>query len=100
MSLSIFALFNVARRKQRRFPEGLDPAAVGDPFAGLSFCDALFHIREKIFPRVRPFEIQIHLALTNSEDVAMRIGHAGHDCVTAQIDNACFGSAKFCGVLV
>ena len=83
-----------------RFPKCFDPAAASDPFAGRGLRDARFHFGEKIFARVRPFEIQIHLALANSENVAMRIGQAGHNRFAAQIDNACFIAAKVLRVFV
>src|SRR6266699_5974559 len=79
----------LARRELRRFPECLDPAAAGDPFAAFGLYDALSHFGEKISERVRAFEIEIHLALADSEDVAMRIGQAGHDRLAMKIDNLC-----------
>src|SRR5204862_5886337 len=47
-----------ASRKLRRIPERLDPTAAGYPFSAFGFGDALFYFREKIFERVRSFEIQ------------------------------------------
>jgi len=83
-----------------RFPESLDPAAPGDPFAALSLSDALLNFREKIPERVRAFEIQIHLPLADSEDVAMRISQARQNSVAVKIDNARSIAAKFVGVFV
>src|ERR1700682_1712864 len=78
------------RRTPRRFPEGLDPAATDDPLATFGLIDARFYFCEKIFARVRAFEIQIHLALADSEDVAMRIGHSGHNGAATKIGHARF----------
>ena len=87
-----------ACRELRRFPEGLDPAAAGDPFAGCGGGHAFLHFGEKIFERVRAFEIQTHLAFADFEDVAMRIGQAGHDRLAMKIDNLC--SVKFLRLIV
>ena len=54
---------------------------------GPGFVDASFHPRQKVFKRICTFQIQSHFALADSEDVAMRIGEAGHDRATAKIDN-------------
>jgi len=66
--------------------------------AALGFGDARFHFAQKIFERVRAFEIQTQLALTDPEDVAMGIGQAGNDGVTMQIDRS--RGVKSPGVLV
>ena len=87
-----------SRRKLRRLPESLYPAPACDPFSALGLRGALFHFREKIFPRVRALEIQSRLAIANFKDVAMRISEAGHECVTMKIDNA--GGAKFLRVFI
>ena len=56
----------------------------------MRFADAPANFHKKIFARVRAFEIQSHLALADSENVAMRIGHAGNDGRAMQIDDARF----------
>src|SRR5689334_18781376 len=66
----------LASRELRRFPKGFDPAATGDPFAGLGFGDALFHPRQEIVEGVGAFEIQSQLAFADSENMAMRISEA------------------------
>src|SRR5207237_2403983 len=43
-----------------------------------------------IFARVRACEIQIHLALADSQYVSMRIGHSGDNGAATKIDNARF----------
>src|SRR6266496_6154617 len=77
-------------RKLRRLPESLNPPAAGDPFAALTLRDALLNFGEKIFERVRAFEIEVHLPLADSEDVAMRIGQSRHHGFAAKVDNARF----------
>ena len=57
--------------------------------------DPLLHFGEEIFARIGPFQIQSHLALANSENVAMRIGEAGHDCLAGEIDHARFVASEF-----
>src|SRR5207247_5315670 len=88
------------RRKLRRFPEGLDPAAAGDPFAGLSFSDALFHLCQEIFERVGALEIQSHLALADSKNVTMRIRETWSDGFAGKIDDACFVAPEFLRISV
>jgi hypothetical protein len=78
----------------RRFPKSLDPTAAGDPLAGLSFSDTLFNLSEEILERICALEIQSHLALADSENVAMRIRQTGHHCFAGKIDNF-FGSKFF-----
>src|SRR3977135_1281903 len=75
-------------RELRRFPESLDPTAASDPFVALGFCDSRFHLRQKIFERVRAFQVQRQLALADSEDVTMRIGQARHQRFAAKINGA------------
>ena len=60
--------------------------------------DALFNFGEEIFPGVGAFEIQPHLALADSEDVAMRIGQPRHDRVAVKIDN--LRGVKFLRLLI
>src|SRR6266404_8828585 len=88
----------LSARKLRRLPESFDPAAARDPFTAFGLYDALSHFGDKIFERVRAFEIQTHLAFADSEDVAMRIGQAGHDRLAMKIDNLC--GVKFLRVVV
>src|SRR6266404_8341242 len=89
-----------ARRKLRWFPKCFDPAAARDPFATFGLRNALLNPGEKIFERVRPFEIQFHLALADSENMAMRIGETRHDRFAAKIDDARFVTAKFSRLFV
>src|SRR5216110_131914 len=88
----------LAHRKLRRLPKRFDPSASGDPFAGARFADALFHPGQKVFKRICTFQVQSHFALADPENVAMRIGEAGHDRATAKIDS--LGSMKFLRVFV
>jgi len=69
-----------------------------DPFAWARFVDASFHPRQKVFKRICAFQVQSHFALADPENVAMRIGEAGHDCATAKIAN--LRSMKFLRVFV
>src|SRR5947199_9507395 len=89
-----------SRRELRRFPESFDPAAPGDPFTALSLGDARFNLCEETFEGVCPLKIEAHLPLANPEDVAMRIGEAGHDRFAAKIEDARFVAAKFSRVFV
>src|ERR1043166_6733246 len=76
-------------------PKRLDPAAPYDPFAGRGLRDALFYLAQKIGARVCAFEIQMHLALADPKNMAMRIGQPGHDGFAAKIDNARLRAAEF-----
>ena len=76
------------------FPEGLDPAAAGDPFSGFRFGDALLHARKEILERVRPFQIQIHFPLPNAENVTVRISEPGKYGTALQIDDSCVVAAE------
>ena len=87
-----------ARRKLRRFPKCFDPAAAGNPFAALGIGYPLLYFGEKLVKRVCPFEIQIHLALADSENVAMRVGQTGYDGFAGKIDDT--GGVKFLRVVV
>ena len=90
-----------ARRKDRRFPESLDPTPTRDPLAGRRLPDPLFHLREKIFEAVRSFEVQIHLSRADAENVTVRIGHPRHHGVSLQIDPAAAGrGVKLRGVCI
>ncbi len=64
----------LSRWKLGWFPKRFDPPPARDPFALFGLRNSLFNFRQKILKRVCPFEIQPHLALANSENVAMRIG--------------------------
>src|SRR5437870_9339949 len=77
----------LTRWKLRRFPKRFDPAASNDPFARARFVDALFHPGQKVFKRIDAFHIELHFALADPEDVAMRISEAGHDRATVKIDD-------------
>src|SRR3954467_11677253 len=84
-----------ARWKLWRFPESLDPAAAGNPFARFRFPHAFPRFGEKILKRVCVFEIQGHLALADPENVAMRISETRRQRFTRQINNTGFVVAKF-----
>ena len=88
------------RWKLRRFPKRFDPAATGDPFPALGSGNALLHFGEKILTCVRAFEVEIHLASANPEDVAMRIGQAGYNSFSGKIDNVRFVVGEFLRVCV
>jgi hypothetical protein len=77
----------LTRWKLRRSPKRFDPTASNDPFAWARFVDALFHPGQEVFKRIYTFHIELHFALANPEDVAMRISEAGHDRATVKIDN-------------
>src|ERR1700736_4292668 len=77
-----------ASRELRRFPESLDPTAPRDPFVMFGLGDARLYFGQKILKRIRPFQIQIHLARADSKDMAMRIGQARHDRRSVKIDHA------------
>src|SRR6266496_2877532 len=87
-----------ARRKHRRLPKRFDPAAACYPLSGLRSFDPLFHLGEKSFKVRDAFEIQIHLALTDTDEVIMSISHPGHDCLAVQIDDARSATLKLLGV--
>src|SRR5438045_9338277 len=80
--------------KPWRFPEGLDPAAAGDPFAAIRFSCAFLHFGEKIFEPVGIFEIQVHFPLTDAKDVAMRICETRSHGFAGKIDDARFRSEE------
>ena len=75
-------------RKRGRFPEGLDPAAAGDPLVRRRLRGTLLDLGEKFFARAQAFEIQIHLAKADAENVIMRIGQTGQHGVAMQINDA------------
>src|SRR5437588_8745788 len=81
--------------KLGRLPERFNPAAAGDPFVALRLHDALLDLRKKVFAGIRPLEIQCHLALTDSENVAMRIGETGHNGFACEINNMRFIGPEF-----
>src|ERR1043166_2287161 len=85
-------------RELRRLPKRFDPAATGDPRAFPGLTDTGFYFRQKRFERIRAFKIQAHLALADSENVAMRVGQSRNDCVTMEIDS--LRCVKFLGSLV
>jgi hypothetical protein len=67
-------------------PEGLDPTATGHPFAGFGLIDTRFNFGEKIFEVGDAFQIQIHLALADANEVIVRIRHARNHSRAMQID--------------
>ena len=77
-----------ARGKHRRLPESLNPAAAGDPFAGLCLIDARFNFGEKVFQAGDAFKIQGQLAKANAREMMVCVGQTRHDCRAVQIDNA------------
>src|SRR5438105_3139379 len=84
-----------ARGELWRFPESLDPAAAGDPFTGFGLCNALLHFSKKFFERVRAFQVQIHFAFPDPENVAVRVGEPGKYGAAVEIDYARVVGPKF-----
>src|SRR5437588_2975404 len=78
-----------------RFPESLVPAAAGDPLTGFGLCNALLHFSKKFFERVGAFQVQIHFALADPENVAVRIGEPGKYGTAVEIDYARIFAPKF-----
>src|SRR5207244_7479027 len=90
----------IAGWKLGRLPERFNPAAAGDPFVALRLRDALLDLREKIFAGVCALEIQSHLALTDSENVAMRISQTGQNGFACEINNVRFVAPEFFGIRI
>src|SRR5205807_1949058 len=67
---------------------------------GLRSIDALFHLGEKNFKVRDSFEIQIHLALADANEVIMSIRHPRQDRLAAQIDDARAAALKSFGVCI
>jgi len=65
-----------------------DPAAAGDPFAGLCLIHSCFHFREEIFETRRAFEIECHLTLADTREVLVGVSETGQSCAAFQIDDA------------
>src|SRR5687767_13062425 len=77
-----------ARREYRRLPVRIDPPPTGHPRGGFGLPHALLHAREEVVDRLRALEIQRYLALTNTQQVTVRIGQPRHNRLAAKIDHA------------
>ena len=77
-----------ARRKHRWSPESFNPAASGNPFAGLFLHHTLFYFDQKVLKVVNAFEVEGHLTKPDSGKMVMRISHSRYHRPATEIDNA------------
>ncbi len=63
----------LAGRKDGRFPEGLDPAAAGDPAARVRLRDLFLDPGEKKLAAGRALQVQVAQPFADAEEVVMRI---------------------------
>jgi len=68
-------------------PKRFDPATACDPFAGLGLIDTGFNLGQEVLQVGDALEVQRHLALTDSDQVAVRIRESGQDRVSVQIND-------------